>query len=96
MAACSYTALPRPQARSSLLYVWLDRPLCSSPKCQEALQEFRSRGVPLDLVTVSSDAYGSLPVFDSTGRLVAYDVAEPGGACRRGAACGRPGGRLRC
>ena len=30
-------------------------------------------------VTVSSDAYGSLPVFDKGGRLVGYDVAAPGG-----------------
>jgi len=34
------------------------------------------RGVPLDRISVSSDANGSLPVFDDNGRLESLDVAS--------------------
>jgi beta-aspartyl-dipeptidase (metallo-type) len=49
-----------------------------SPACLAALRGYRQAGLPLAAVTVSSDAYGSLPVFDEGGRLVRMDVAEPG------------------
>lgn len=31
---------------------------------------------PLQRVTVSSDAYGSLPVFDDTGNLIGYEASD--------------------
>lgn len=63
----------------------------SNPSCREVLRQYRDQQVPLSGVTVSSDAYGSLPVFDERGRLVGYDVADPGG----GAACfARVGGEV--
>ncbi len=34
-------------------------------------------GVPLDHITMSSDAYGSLPVFDEHGEFVSMEVAQP-------------------
>lgn len=42
----------------------------------EALGQIKSLGLPLTQVTVSSDANGSLPVFDEKGRLVALTVAS--------------------
>ncbi|KAL4452078.1 hypothetical protein ABPG75_007740 [Micractinium tetrahymenae] len=52
---------------------------CSPPEeCKAALNRWRAAGVPLNSVTVSTDAYGSLPVFDERGKLVQYDVADPG------------------
>lgn len=42
----------------------------------EALGEIKSLGLPLNRVTVSSDANGSLPVFDEKGKLVALTVAS--------------------
>lgn len=42
----------------------------------EALGEIKSLGLPLTRVTVSSDANGSLPVFDEKGKLVALTVAS--------------------
>ncbi|MDH7492720.1 MAG: beta-aspartyl-peptidase [Candidatus Saccharicenans sp.] len=42
----------------------------------EALKEIKSLGLPLTRVTVSSDANGSLPVFDEQGQLVALTVAS--------------------
>lgn len=47
--------------------------------CRQALQRYHEKGLPLSHCTVSTDAYGSLPVFDNKGQLVAYDVADPGG-----------------
>lgn len=44
------------------------------------LRDYRERRLPLGHVTVSTDAYGSLPRFDERGRLVEYGVASPGGA----------------
>lgn len=43
------------------------------------LRQYRAQQVTLAGVTVSSDAYGSLPVFDERGQLIGYDVADPGG-----------------
>ncbi|MCX8159975.1 MAG: beta-aspartyl-peptidase [Candidatus Saccharicenans sp.] len=42
----------------------------------EALNQIKSLGLPLTRVTVSSDANGSLPVFDEKGKLVALTVAS--------------------
>lgn len=42
----------------------------------EALGQIKSLGLPLSRVTVSSDANGSLPVFDEKGQLVALTVAS--------------------
>lgn len=42
----------------------------------EALGQIKSLGLPLNRVTVSSDANGSLPVFDEKGQLVALTVAS--------------------
>lgn len=42
----------------------------------EALEQIKSLGLPLAQVTVSSDANGSLPVFDEKGRLKALTVAS--------------------
>lgn len=42
----------------------------------EALGQVKSLGLPLSQVTVSSDANGSLPVFDEKGKLVALTVAS--------------------
>ena len=36
------------------------------------------RGLPLDRLTVSTDAGGCLPVFDAEGRVAAMDVGSPG------------------
>jgi beta-aspartyl-dipeptidase (metallo-type) len=43
---------------------------------EEAVRLFRERGVSLERVTVSSDANGSLPVFDASGALVGLQVAD--------------------
>ena len=46
--------------------------------CAAALELFRRRALPLGSVTLSTDAFGSLPTFDeATGRLVGYEVASP-------------------
>jgi beta-aspartyl-dipeptidase (metallo-type) len=44
----------------------------------QALAEFRARGLPPDRITVSTDAGGSLPAFDSDGRLLQMGVGRPG------------------
>lgn len=42
----------------------------------EALCDYAKRSLPLQHCTVSSDAFGSMPVFDaSSGKLVSYDVS---------------------
>lgn len=43
----------------------------------DALDLYRARGLPLGRVTLSTDAYGSLPRFDARGALVSYDMARP-------------------
>jgi hypothetical protein len=47
-----------------------------SVRARRALQQYYQAGVPLHNVTVSSDAFGSLPTYDSAGRLVKYSVAD--------------------
>lgn len=49
-------------------------PELSAPTC---LSELLSQGVPSSQITMSSDSYGSLPVFDSAGKLVGLDWAKP-------------------
>lgn len=41
------------------------------------LLEWNRGGANLSRVTLSSDAYGSLPVFDSKGELIGYGVGSP-------------------
>jgi hypothetical protein len=55
--------------------------LCRSKACREALETYQAKGLPLPHCTVSTDAYGSLPRFDAQGKLVEYDVADPGRPC---------------
>ncbi len=43
----------------------------------DALAEFHAAGLPRDRITVSTDAGGSLPVFDGEGCLVRMGVGEP-------------------
>ncbi|XP_002981941.2 uncharacterized protein LOC9634176 [Selaginella moellendorffii] len=43
----------------------------------DALKDWADRDVPTTAVSISSDAFGSLPVFDSKGNLVKYAVASP-------------------
>ena len=42
-----------------------------------ALSRFLESGAPAERVTVSSDAGGSLPVFDAAGRVAAMDAGRP-------------------
>lgn len=42
-----------------------------------ALNQYKLKGVDLSHVTLSSDSYGSLPVYDSNGNLITYSVASP-------------------
>lgn len=41
-----------------------------------ALHQLREGGAPLECVLLSSDSFGSLPVFDTSGRLVKYEVGK--------------------
>jgi beta-aspartyl-dipeptidase (metallo-type) len=43
----------------------------------DALLDFAKRGLPLSRISVSSDAFGSLPVFDAAGNLVTYEAGSP-------------------
>ncbi len=43
----------------------------------DAVRRFLDSGVPLERLTVSSDAGGSLPEFDGEGRVSAWDVGQP-------------------
>ncbi|CAF2573518.1 unnamed protein product [Rotaria sp. Silwood2] len=43
----------------------------------DTLNKFRAEKLPLKQITVSSDAYGSLPVYDSSGHLVSYSMGLP-------------------
>jgi beta-aspartyl-dipeptidase (metallo-type) len=47
-------------------------------KAAAALMNFRKEELSLQHITVSSDAFGSMPVFDSQGNLLKYEVASPG------------------
>jgi beta-aspartyl-dipeptidase (metallo-type) len=44
----------------------------------DALLRYVDKGAPFDRVTVSSDAGGCLPCFDSDGRVCSMDVGSPG------------------
>lgn len=44
-------------------------------KIEEALILALEKGIPLDRITISSDANGSLPVFDDQGRLCGLTIA---------------------
>jgi beta-aspartyl-dipeptidase (metallo-type) len=59
----------------------------------EALTRYLEAGLPPDRVTVSSDGGGCLPVFDSSGRVIAMDVGRPAAMAdtlRELLACGQP------
>ncbi|HSM17037.1 MAG TPA: beta-aspartyl-peptidase [Gemmatimonadales bacterium] len=43
----------------------------------QALTLYLERGLPRDRITLSSDAGGSLPTFDESGRMTGMDVGEP-------------------
>ena len=44
-------------------------------QAMEAILQYKQEGeLLLERVTVSSDAFGSLPVFDEQGKLVSYQV----------------------
>ena len=43
-------------------------------QAEQAIMQWRRNHMPLNRCTVSSDAYGSLPVFDDHGKLVSYEV----------------------
>jgi beta-aspartyl-dipeptidase (metallo-type) len=43
---------------------------------EEAIRIFKERGVPIGRFTASSDANGSVPVFDKEGKLVSLTVAS--------------------
>ncbi|CAG9466297.1 unnamed protein product [Pedinophyceae sp. YPF-701] len=43
----------------------------------KALQAYASAGVDLSRVSISTDAYGSLPRFDPSGKLIGYAAARP-------------------
>lgn len=44
----------------------------------EALVRYWASGAPADRITVSSDAGGSLPVFDAEGQMTRMEVGDPG------------------
>jgi len=43
----------------------------------DALEAFRSDGMPMAQITVSSDAYGSFPTLDEDGNVIGYGVGKP-------------------
>jgi len=43
----------------------------------KTLLSYKSKQIPLDHVSISSDAYGSKPKFDSKGNLIAYTYVKP-------------------
>ena len=42
-----------------------------------ALIDYYQSGIDMTKVTLSSDAYGSNPTFDSNGKLISYDMMLP-------------------
>ena len=42
-----------------------------------ALEYYKNNNVNLTHVTLSSDAYGSSPVYNSNGQLISYEYASP-------------------
>ncbi|KAK9803274.1 hypothetical protein WJX72_005026 [[Myrmecia] bisecta] len=52
--------------------------ITADDRAQHALQDVHdNKPSLLESCTISSDAFGSLPVFDQHGRLVGYDVGDP-------------------
>jgi beta-aspartyl-dipeptidase (metallo-type) len=47
------------------------------PVVVQSMVNLKQEGHPLERVTVSSDAFGSLPTYDSKGELVGYTAAQP-------------------
>jgi len=45
--------------------------------CFKTLIELDKEGLPLSQITISSDAYGSLPKFDDKGVLIRYEYGRP-------------------
>lgn len=43
----------------------------------ELIQSFKEENVPLEQITISTDAYGSAPVFNEDGSLASIGVARP-------------------
>ncbi|CAF1340277.1 unnamed protein product [Adineta ricciae] len=54
-----------------------DSDVLNETETVETLNKFRTEKLPLKQITLSSDAYGSFPEFDSTGRLVSYGMGLP-------------------
>lgn len=64
-----------------VLVFWFNANSALLVQAATILNMYQAAGdAPLGRVTVSSDAYGSLPVFDEKGKLVAYE-ARPCCAC---------------
>lgn len=51
-------------------------PTVRTIRARRALQQYAQAGLPLERITVSSDAFGSLPTYDGAGRLLRYSVAD--------------------
>lgn len=49
--------------------------LTASNNARDAVEKYHSDALPLDRVTVSTDAYGSWPEYDSKGHLISYKVS---------------------
>jgi beta-aspartyl-dipeptidase (metallo-type) len=47
----------------------------------ESVRRYLDAGLPGDRITVSTDAGGSLPVFDADGKVVSMDVGRPTALC---------------
>jgi hypothetical protein len=54
-------------------------PAGSRRKCARAICRYFASGAPRDKLTCSSDAGGSIPVFDSQGLLVKMSYGKPDG-----------------
>ncbi|UJR24595.1 hypothetical protein I4U23_005970 [Adineta vaga] len=54
-----------------------DTDVLNETETMDTLNKFRLEKLPLKQITISSDAYGSFPEFDSTGQLVSYGMGLP-------------------
>ncbi|CAF1249083.1 unnamed protein product [Adineta steineri] len=54
-----------------------DIPDLNETDTMNALNKFKNKNLPLKQITVSSDAYGSIPEYDASGQLISYDMAPP-------------------
>lgn len=73
-------AVPLAAAGAAIdLTTGIDAPAQPHPQipASRALRELLAQGVALDRITMSSDAGGSLPVFDAAGDLQGIDVGRP-------------------